>query len=167
MNYQITAFITSLKKTIPWCVIYILFLILYCYLIFNSPNDITKYDMVEVLGIFYENNAYSLFVLYQFFVILYMIHTFFMFEKTHSLEFINCRISRTKSFILKAIISFFSVLLIRIFCFFIIYNLFYEYVNIKFSYFLINVMEYSVIWLVYILIYILFSWIINKNLKNN
>ena len=165
MNYQIQSILKCVSKSIFWILIYIV-LLYFLYSNLDLSLSVSRQDMTSLLAVPNEKSFWTsinlLFFLYQIFIILFSVHTYFTFEENNSLEYTLCRISKKKLFQYKIVFSFLLVLLYRLFHFIIIYQLFSNYVSFMISDFIFNIVEFLIIWFIYLLFYLLFMHIKNK-----
>ena len=154
MKYQLNALTHSLKNIKNVFIVYMCIIIAEFIAITSRVEKIKRMHMLGVLGVINKNqNNNLLLFLFQVFFIIYFLQIFFTYEKNNSIEFTFCRTSKKKILIWKFIISIVSIIVFRVIYFFVIYNLFKEFIVFTNNDFLLNVFEYIGIGILYIAIY--------------
>jgi len=166
MKYQINALLTSIWKSKIWIIVWMLILLLDFYSISIKP-EITRNDMLGMLGILLRDDnkrlfSYDiLFSIFQVCFVIYIYHLYFEFEHYNSNEFISNRLSYKKNYKEKCIITLIFTIILRVLYYLIIYGLFKQFVYFKTSDFIINIIEYVLLWQAIILV----RFLIQKNYK--
>lgn len=156
MRYQIHVINQLFKKKFyKYLSVLLFFFICMIVVIYINPIEIsnnTFNSLVGIPNINYMTLLDYLWNLFQLFIIVFMLYNYFSYEEDNSMEFLILRKNYLFFMFSKLIISFVSIVLLRILIYFVAYFIFYRYIEFSF----INLLFCTLVYLFVILLTFIF-----------